>query len=559
MRKSILSLAAIVTFVLSHAHDARGQAAAATPSAAAVTATDAPREPAFAPVVLDGTTILRVATLPGAVSARQRASEASARLEDFADNAAGTEVEIKVVATGETRALVSAGTFLLAVAPQDAALEGIPLDTLAQRNADAIRAAIAGYRNARTAKTIMTRAGLMAVAWLGFIMLIRAVRAGSRALRLRLRSLQESRLERSRVRGVGMQLVEQVVMFALAILRLFVALLLLVLFLTLVTLTLRVFPQTGAIADSVLESERGAAMRALLAIVDYLPSFVFLVVIVVVTWYLLKGFRLFFDALERQDITFPGFLAEWAHPTYSLARFLVIVFAAVVAFPYLPGGGSDALKGVSLFFGVLFSLGSTSAVSNVVSGVILTYMHPYRVGDFVEIGGTTGTVVKRDFLVTRIRTIKNEEVTIPNGAILVGQMRNYSTMASAEGLIVHTAITIGYDAPWRRVHELMVAAAKSTEGIIESPAPFVWQTSLNDYHVSYEINAYTRTAEQLFRIQADLHRNIQDRFNEAGVEIMSPAFAALRDGNSVTTPAAHRPEGYEPPGFRVSQIPGEKR
>ncbi|MBI2213389.1 MAG: mechanosensitive ion channel family protein [Acidobacteria bacterium] len=510
-----------------------------------------------AQVVVDGRPVMRLATVPGVISGEQRAAEATTRILELAEQGE-TRSDIRPARHDGGIALVDGDRFLVSLYPQDATLAGLPLTELAKRDAEALRAAIEAHRNARSLRTIARRAGLAALAWLAFIVLVRILRHASDAVRNRIRTWRIGGLDRSRVRRLGKQLANQIALLVFALARLVIAVVLLVLFLNLVTLTLRVFPQSGSLADSVLASERSALESALLAIVDYLPSLVFLLVIVAVTVYILKALRLLFDALEQRDLNFEGFLSEWSSPTYSIVRFLVIVFAVVVAFPHLPGGESDAFKGVSIFFGVLFSLGSTSTVSNVVSGVILTYMHPYRVGDFVEIGGTAGTVIRRDFLVTRIRTIKNEEVTIPNSSVLGGQMKNYSALAQDRGLIVHTAITIGYDAPWRKVHELMIAAAKETSGVADEPFPFVWQTSLNDYHVSYEINAFTRSPHELFRIQADLHRNIQDAFNEAGVEIMSPSFAALRDGNSITLPRSHRPEGYKAPSFRFDRSPNAK-
>jgi small-conductance mechanosensitive channel len=544
--RSILCIAAlaVVALAAAGADPAPSAPAAASPAASTAAARDA-----WGEVVLDGKVVLRLATIPGVISGSQRAAETTARVLELAER--GGAPEVGPAKQGGVVALVSGDRFILALYPQDAVLAGLSIDELAARDAAALSKAIGEHRHSRSIRTIATRAGFAILAWIGFIVLLRLVRHATGAVRDRIRTWRVRRMETSRVKGLGRQLADQIALFVFAVARLVVAVVLLILFLNIVTLTLRVFPQTGRLADTVLESERSALESALLGVVHYLPSLVFLLVIAAVTVYLLKGLRLFFDAIGRGDINFKGFLPEWSSPTYSIVRFLVIVFAVVVSFPHLPGGDSDAFKGVSIFFGVLFSLGSTSTVSNVVSGVILTYMHPYRVGDFVEIGGTVGTVVRRDFLITRVRTIKNEEVTIPNSSVLGGQMKNYSALAQDRGLIVHTAITIGYDAPWRRVHELMIAAAKDTAGVVDSPAPFVWQTSLNDYHVSYEINAFTRSPHELFRIQADLHRNIQDAFNEAGVEIMSPAFAALRDGNSITIPREHRPDGYEAPGFRV--------
>jgi small-conductance mechanosensitive channel len=235
-----------------------------------------------------------------------------------------------------------------------------------------------------------------------------------------------------------------------------------------------------------------------------------------------------------------------------------VIFALVVAFPYLPGGKSDAFKGVSIFIGVLLSLGSGSAMGNIVSGVVLTYMRPFRVGDRVQIADTIGDIIDKSLLVTRLRTIKNVEVTIPNSAILNGQVINYSAMAQTPGLILHTTVTIGYDAPWRTVHELMSSAALATEGILSEPRPFVLQTALNDFNVSYEINAYTHRPNEMTRLYSALHANIQEKFNAAGVEIMSPNYLALRDGNTVTLPEDQRPTGYRVPSFRVDSAPNSK-
>jgi small-conductance mechanosensitive channel len=175
----------------------------------------------------------------------------------------------------------------------------------------------------------------------------------------------------------------------------------------------------------------------------------------------------------------------------------------------------------------------------------------------VKIADTIGDVLDRTLLVTRVRTCKNVEVVIPNGAILGSQVLNYSAMARTTGLILHTSVTIGYDAPWRKVHDLLVRAAVSSEGILPEPPPFVLETSLNDFHITYELNAYTDQPNNIQNIYSNLHQAIQDSFNEGGVEIMSPTFYALRDGNTVTIPSADRPANYEAPSFRVSDTTRE--
>jgi small-conductance mechanosensitive channel len=209
---------------------------------------------------------------------------------------------------------------------------------------------------------------------------------------------------------------------------------------------------------------------------------------------------------------------------------------------------------------LLLSLGSTAAVSNLVAGVVLTYMRPFRVGDRVRIADTTGDVLEKTLLVTRIRTIHNEDITIPNAMVLASHIVNFSSTARELGVILHPSVTIGYDAPWRKVHELLLAAADGTDGITKDPRPFVLQTSLDDSYVSYQLNAYTDRPNAIHLTYARLHENIQDAFNAAGVEIMSPHYAALRDGNRVTIPEPNRVADGRVRAFQVeTRRPNDER
>jgi len=287
------------------------------------------------------------------------------------------------------------------------------------------------------------------------------------------------------------------------------------------------------------------------AFVNYLPNLFTLLVIFFITRYALRFVRFLFNEIGKEAIQIPGFVAEWAEPTYKIVRFLILAFVMVVAFPYLPGSDSPAFQGVSIFVGVLFSLGSTSAIANIVAGIVLTYMRPFKLGDRVKIADTTGDVVEKTLLVTRLRTIKNVDVTIPNAMVLSSHIINFSSSADDKGLILHTTVTIGYDIPWRKVHELLISSAMMTENVLKEPAPFVLQTGLNDYYPAYELNAYTNNSKIAARTYSELHQNIQDKFNEAGVEIMSPAYTAVRDGNQIALPGDYLPKNYKAPGFRL--------
>jgi small-conductance mechanosensitive channel len=292
------------------------------------------------------------------------------------------------------------------------------------------------------------------------------------------------------------------------------------------------------------------------AVIGYIPNLILLALICLITSSLMKLNAYVFGEIRNERLTIRGFYPDWAQPTAKLVRTLILAAGVIVAFPYLPGSDSPAFKGISVFLGVLLSLGSTSAVAHAVAGTILTYMRAFQVGDFVRIGSDVGEVVEKTLLVTRIKTQKSELVTIPNGTVLGGVVVNYSAEARRRGVIFHTVVTIGYSAPWRQVHELLLSAALATDGILHDPAPFVLQTGLNDFYVSYELNAYTATPGNMQNVYSLLHQNIQDRFNGAGVEINSPHYACLRDGNETTIPERYRPTGYKQAPFQVQQVGG---
>ncbi|MGI9220390.1 MAG: mechanosensitive ion channel family protein [Woeseiaceae bacterium] len=274
------------------------------------------------------------------------------------------------------------------------------------------------------------------------------------------------------------------------------------------------------------------------AMVSYAPSLLHILVIIFCTWLILKFLRGFFAAFRMRYITLPGFHADWAEPTYKMIRFLVLGLSLVMIFPLLPGADSPAFKGISLFVGAMITLGSTSAMGNVTSGIVLIYARSLNRGDFVRINDTFGQVVERTLLATRLQTTKNEVVTIPNSTVLSGQVTNYSDTSDSEDLVVHASIGLGYDVDWRKVHELLRNAARATAHIEQEPEPFVLQKSLDDFSVSYEINAYTRRPDLLPGIYSELHRNILDEFSREQVEIMSPAYTSVRDGNPLAVPGA---------------------
>lgn len=309
-----------------------------------------------------------------------------------------------------------------------------------------------------------------------------------------------------------------------------------VFFLTAVTGALMVSSWTLRIAARLITLFIGALNYVWSGFVGYLPNLITVFVIVLVARYVIRVIGLVFEGIKTRRIYLRNFYPEWAETSFSLIKLMIYALTAVIIFPYLPGSSSPAFQGISIFVGVLVSLGSTTAVANVIAGVVLTYTRAFSVGDQVEVGGTRGRIIERSTFVTRIQTLKNVIVSIPNSMVLNNNIINYSKNLGQSGLLVHTTITIGYDVPWQTVNGLLIAAALKTENIVDHPEPFVLQTSLDDNYVSYEINGWTRKSEELPRIYSNLHANILDEFHGHKVEITSPAFRANRDANALTIP-----------------------
>ena len=312
-----------------------------------------------------------------------------------------------------------------------------------------------------------------------------------------------------------------------------------------------IFPLTKRFADAMFGYIINPVKKIGIEFVEYIPELFTIIVIIVITRYFIKLLQFISQEIEKEQLKIPGFFPDWAKPTFNLLKILVYAFMFIVIFPYLPGSDSPVFKGVSVFIGVVFSLGSSSIIGNMVAGLVITYMRPFKIGDRIKIGEVIGNVVEKTPFVTRIRTPKKEFITVPNSNILSSSVINFSNSDQQGGLIVHTKVTIGYDVPWRQVHLLLTNAAKKTSYLNFEIAPFVLQTSLDDFYVSYELNAHTQEPNKLPAIYSELHQNIQDGFNEAGVEILSPHYRAARDGNLIAIPKDYIPEDYKIPGFRV--------
>ena len=341
----------------------------------------------------------------------------------------------------------------------------------------------------------------------------------------------------------------EIIMFLLKILRWFIYALLLYITLPII---FSIFPFSRHWADALFQLIWSPFKQIFVSIWNYLPNLFSILVIYFVMNYFIRFIKYVFSEIANEKLKISGFHADWAMPTLSIIKFLLYAFMFVLIFPFLPGSNSNVFQGVSVFIGILFSFGSSSAITNIIAGLVITYMRPFKIGDRIKIGEITGDVLEKTLLVTRIKTIKNEIITIPNSSVLSGNTTNYSSYAKENGLIIYTTVTIGYDVPWKNMHQALIEAALRTELILKKPAPFVLQTSLEDFYVSYQINAYTKEASKQALIYSNLHQNIQDVCNERGIEIMSPHYRAARDGNQVTIPADYLNKDYKAPSFNIN-------
>jgi small-conductance mechanosensitive channel len=321
----------------------------------------------------------------------------------------------------------------------------------------------------------------------------------------------------------------------------------------LIPLLLGFFPPTQILAAG-LRSQILAVLRALgAALFAVVPNLLAVGLILGLTVLLLRASNAWFRALDQERVRLPGFYPEWGRPTGRIAAVLIVMAGLVVAYPYIPGTGSRTFQGAGLFVGLLAALGSSAVAANIISGLMLIYTRAFQEGDRVEINGVLGVVQDRALLVTRICTPRHELVSIPNSTVIGASIINFS-LASREifrPVAVATTVTIGYDVPWRQVHALLLAAARSVDGISTDPEPFVLQTSLNDFHISYELNASVVDVNQYRETLSALLGAIQDQFAAADVEILSPGYHAMRNGNRSTVPPLRpRPEP-SPPECRV--------
>jgi small-conductance mechanosensitive channel len=306
------------------------------------------------------------------------------------------------------------------------------------------------------------------------------------------------------------------------------------------------FPLTKALASTIFSYILNPLKNIFFGIIRYIPNLITIVIIIWVTRYVIRGLKFFSTQISRGKLVISGFYSDWAEPTFNILRVLLWAFTVAIIYPYLPGSDSRVFQGVSVFVGIIFSLGSSSAIGNLVAGLVITYMRPFKIGDRIQIKDITGFVVEKTLMVVRIKTHKNEYVTFPNTIILSSSIINYNTSSDedAEGLLLYADITFGYNTPWQTVHAILIDAALRTNHVQKKPKPFVLQTAMNDFYANYQINLYTKEVDKVPAIYSRLYENIQTGFHAAGIDMTAAHYR-------INLPA----EAYKPPGDNLSKPP----
>ncbi len=488
----------------------------------------------------------------GSFSPKERAAVISDRINRLPDNFDFGANSLKTEEVETSIDIVLGERIIMSVTETDALWNDLSKTELAEKYKIIITEAVLRYKDETSFSTLAKQIGLAALVLLVIVLLIFYISKFFKWTAHKIQLQENEKIQGIKIKNyVLFDAKRQVnaLLFVNKLLKWFVVLLAVYIALPIL---FGLFPWTEHFADTLFGYILNPLKNILLSFWNYLPDLVTIIVIVVVFRYVLKGISFLKDEIARGNLTLTGFYPGWAAPTYQIIRILVIAFMFVVIFPYLPGSESPIFKGVSVFLGFLFTFGSAGSLSNIIAGLVLTYMRLFTIGDRVKIGEVTGDVIEKSSLVTRVRTIKNEIISIPNSTVMNSHTINYSSDAPAKGLIIHTTVTIGYDVPWKDMYAALIDAALRTDLILKEPQPFVLQTSLEDFYVAYQINAYVREANKQAKIYSDLHQNIQDVCNERGIEILSPHYRAARDGNSSTIPSDYLPKDYEAPSFNVN-------
>lgn len=503
----------------------------------------------MAPVVVDGSPLFRVRGMSIYPADKRAADVARAIRRVAADRSLDPDTVFSTNLGSRVEVFCDTHQIFTAV-ESEARQENLTLENYALVVQQRIIAAIERYRQEREPAVLRARsvkaAGMVIVALILFFAWMRLIRAFNRYFESRISNrLKDIQLQSFQI--IRRQHIWRALQFLLSLAEwLGVALLVYVL----VFEVLDLFPWTRAFSHSLLQHFMAPLRVMAVGILKELPNLIFLALLVLVVRFIIGLVRGVFQSIKSRQISFVNFDPEWAIPTYRLVRLMIIVFALIVAYPYIPGSSSEAFKACSVFLGLLFSLGASSLVGNVIAGYSVSYRRAFRVGDMIKAGDYVGEVRELRLMATCLRTLKNEEVVIPNSKLIGEEVLNYSSLSSVKGLVLHTRVGIGYEVPWRKVEAMLLEAARMTEGL-GSDGAFVLIKELGDFAVFYELNIPCSEPCRMQAYYTELHKNILDAFNKYGVQIMTPAY----EGDTSEPKIVPKERWYEVPAIPPSPVP----
>jgi len=531
MRASFCFAAAIAFFVLVPSASLRAQGPPPQGSTRALPSEAIPAEPAGheATLVFFNRPIVVLRARVLGRTPDERVVSAWHVLEELTDNGSTRPVEWRSFNDAALITVASRSVLALTSADIDE-LAGESIAEVARQTVSRLQQALDEAAEARAPRALLRSAVLAALALAIGAILLRAIGRARRIAAAKLVAIAETSLERSGIADRDSLRASRLLEFERGIVATVAVAAELVVVYTTVTFVLRRFPYTRPWGESMRVFLVNTVEQLGLAIVNGLPGLFTAAVILVLARFLIRLLGFWFSAIEHGRINARWIYPETALPTRRLVSALVWIFAVVVAYPYLPGSQSEGFKGISVFLGLMLTFGSSGLVNQIMSGFMVTYSRALRVGDFVRMGDVEGTVTHLGVLSTKVRTLLNEEVTIPNAVVVSQTTTDYTRLADTAGVFTPTSVTIGYDAPWRQVQSLLLSAAARTPGVRRDPQPIVLQSALQDFYVKYTLWVCLERQESRLVTLHQLHAHIQDLFNEHGVQIMSP--------NYVTDPAA---------------------
>ena len=456
----------------------------------------------------------------GAVSAQARANIIASNIKELSDDPFFEQEKLTVRkdTDGSSQLIVYLDKNIMSINDAEAAVSGFSKEELARQNRNIIGAAIEAKRAGNVWFIIVKRALLVLLiifaTWL-ILKFLKKLYLLSKAFIWSKKDLLPQGLGKIITPSQQLRLLTiflNIIRFSLMALILIID----------AFLFLSLFPETRGIANQIIGYILTPLKGIALALLNYIPDLFAIAVIMTVFLVISRIMKIAATKVADGTIKIKSFYPDWAMSTYNILRAVLLIFTFIAIFPHLPNSNSDIFKGMSVFVGLLLSLGSTSIINNIVSGLVITYMRPFQIGDRIKMGDNIGNVIEKTALVTRIKTVKNERITIPNSHIMTAYTVNYTNSAREHGLILRRDVALSYDVPWRKVHELLIEAALKTPGVLSEPKPFVLQSALDDFYARYEINVYTDDADAMIGICSDLYANIQDVLIREKIDLTLP-------------------------------------